>query len=132
MSGLIVPDSYNRQGQLDFPLGDVNLASGLKLRFKGLLPVDELETVGLMALYERDGLRVMASMDHTPRWGPLLHVSLSHRGSDPTWVEIRQVKDAFFGDQVDAMMVLPRAEDYVNHHPHTFHLWQCPEGWRLM
>lgn len=142
---LLVPDADNRQGQLEVPLGDVTLASGLKLRFRGGVPVTgDQALAGHMAVYERDGLRVLASIDVTPRWsasgartsGPLLHVSLSRRDRDVAWSEIRQVKAAFFGDAVDAMMVLPRAEDYIAGVPgwedsNVFHVWQCPEGWRL-
>jgi len=29
------------------------------------------------------------------------------------------------------MMMLPREADYVNLHPHTFHLVQTPERWGL-
>jgi hypothetical protein len=78
-----------------------------------------------------DGQRVIASEDPTSAFGPLLHVSTSRRDRDPTWDEIRMVRDAFFGDDIDAMMVLPRAEDYVNFHPHTFHLWQTPVVWGM-
>lgn len=77
-----------------------------------------------------DGLRVIASLDDTPH-GLLLHVSMSYAHKNPKWSEIRAIKDAFFGDAVDAMMVLPRAVDYVNVHEHTFHLWQTPTAWGL-
>lgn len=131
MPDLWIPDTYNRQGQLDVPLHDVTLANGLKLRFKGIMVPPDETLVGGMAAYQRDGLAVTASLDVTPRWGPLLHVCVSRHDRHPTWDEIHAVKDAFFGDDVDAMMVLPRAEDYVNIHRHAFHLWQTPEGWRL-
>jgi hypothetical protein len=75
-------------------------------------------------------LGVLGSMDPTPH-GNLLHVSLTYPDHDPSWKVIRAVRDAFFPATVDVMMVLPRAEDYVNIHPHCFHLWQTPVGWGI-
>jgi hypothetical protein len=77
------------------------------------------------------GLRVAATVDNTPDWGPLLHVSLSYHDHDPPWDDIKAVRAAFYPATVDVMMMLPRAEDYVNLHPHCFHLWQTPQPWRL-
>lgn len=130
-SQLWTPHDYNRQGQVEIPLHDVTLTSGLKLRFRGLQRVESLDTTGTIAVYERDGLRVIASLDHTPRFGPLLHVSVSRQTRYPSWDELVQVKAAFHGDDVDAMMVMPRSEDYINVHESAFHIWQCPVGWRL-
>ena len=79
----------------------------------------------------RDGLLVIASMDPTPH-GLLLHVSMSYSNRNPKWAEIRAVRDAFFPSTVDCMMVLPRAEDYVNIHAHTFHIWQTPAAWGVL
>lgn len=75
-------------------------------------------------------LSVIASVDNTHH-GPLLHVSLAYPRRDPNWADIRAVRDAFYSPNVDVMMVLPAAVDYVNCHPHAFHLWQCPEGWGI-
>lgn len=78
-----------------------------------------------------DGLSVIASIDDTPRFGPLLHVSLAWPDRNPTWGEITAVRGAFFPRDVDAMMVMPRAEDYVNVHAYCFHLWQTPTEWGM-
>lgn len=75
------------------------------------------------------GLRVIATLDEHPEYGRLLHTSFSYNNHLPSWEEVRGVREAFFPETVDAMMVLPRPEFYVNHHPYTFHLWQCPQGW---
>jgi hypothetical protein len=77
------------------------------------------------------GLRVIVSHDYTDKWGVMLHASLSLPNRLPNWDEVRAVKDAVFGEQVDVMMVLPKAADYVNHHEYTFHLWQTPEHWDM-
>lgn len=77
-----------------------------------------------------DGMRIIASLDGTPH-GRLLHVSLSYADRDPSWEDIRAVRDAFYPEDVDVMMVLPRAADYVNVHEHCFHLWQTPTVWGI-
>jgi hypothetical protein len=77
-----------------------------------------------------DGLRVIATMDSTPH-GNLLHVSMSYADHDPSWEDIRAVRDVFYPSDVDAMMVLPRESDYVNVMPHCFHLWQTPVVWGI-
>lgn len=73
-------------------------------------------------------LRVIAAMESFKNGhGPLLHVSFSHPDRIPDWDTIRVIKDAFFGDDVAAVMVLPKAAEYVNRHPYTHHLWEDPE-----
>jgi hypothetical protein len=74
------------------------------------------------------GLTVVASMDPS-RHGSLLHVSVSRFAEDPTWAEIKAVRDAVYPDDIDVMMVLPKAADYVNAHEHCFHLWTTPDAW---
>jgi hypothetical protein len=75
-------------------------------------------------------LVVQASSDLTPH-GRLLHVSLSFPDRNPSWRDIRQVRDACYPADVDVMLVLPRSGDYVNVHQHCFHLWQMPVEWAL-
>jgi hypothetical protein len=83
------------------------------------------------------GLRVIATLDrpleHIVQGGAhhLLHVSLSYPEHLPAWWEVTAVKDAIFGPMVDAMMVLPRASDYVNIHQFVLQLWQMPLAWGI-
>ena len=79
-----------------------------------------------------DGLKCMVSMDPTDAWGPLLHASVSYEDvrKQPSWADLTAIKDALFGD-VDACMVLPKREDYVNVRANCFHLWQTPERWGI-
>lgn len=81
-------------------------------------------------LWVGHGLKVLASLDQTHH-GALLHVSVSHKHRHPSWEEIRAVRDALYPDDVDVMMVLPQAQDYVNIHEHTFHLWSTPSEWGI-
>lgn len=77
------------------------------------------------------GLSVVLSLDATV-WGPLLHASIAYADLKrrPTWEDITALKAAIFGD-VDACMVLPKYEDYVNVRDNCFHLTQTPERWGL-
>lgn len=106
------------------PLTDVELSNGLVLRHVGKWQHAEV--------YENEALklRVLASMDDT-RHGLLLHVSLSHPDHLPDWEYVKRIKYAFYGDDRDAMMVLPRKEDYVNKHPYCLHLWETPSEWGI-
>jgi hypothetical protein len=78
------------------------------------------------------GLQVIATLDHTDAWGPLLHVSVAYEKLSrwPTWPDIVMVKDALFGD-TDVMMVLPRKADYVNIRSNCFQLQQMPQVWGM-
>lgn len=61
------------------------------------------------------------------------HLSISftnHRGVPsryPGWDEIAHARDELLPPDVDFVMWLPRAGEYVNHHPTTFHLHEHPE-----
>jgi hypothetical protein len=84
---------------------------------------------------EREAARERAAR---PRAEPVLvdeedepDVSVSLPGSLPSWRQIRLVKDALYGPDVDAVLVLPRAADYVNIHPNTLQLYQLPVVWGI-
>lgn len=84
---------------------------------------------------DRRGLRVIATLDrpteHIVAGGAhhLLHVSLSYPEHLPAWWEVVAIKDAVFGPNVDACLILPRASDDVNIQPFTLQLWQMPRVW---
>lgn len=131
-------DTYQRR-RLRLPKGDLRLADGRVLRPR--IGYDLRKIAGNKATrdgflenrgwyHEPSDFAVAASIDDT-RWGLLLHVSMSHHDHDPSWEEIKLVKDAFFPGDCDAMMMLPRKADYVNIHSHTFHLIQCPQEWGI-
>ena len=56
------------------------------------------------------------------RW---LHLSCSHQRRVPTWTELREIKDVFFGPDRYAYQVLPPGSHYVNINPRVLHLWHC-------
>lgn len=63
------------------------------------------------AAYESDG----------KLWG---HLSLSHVDRLPSWTELTDAKEQFFGN-VEAYQVMPPRARYVNLHPHVLHLFTC-------
>lgn len=81
-------------------------------------------------LCHRDHLALFAAMDPTAH-GELLHVSVSCESRYPRWNELSAVKAAFFGPDIDAMMVMPQEADYVNVMRNCFHLWQTPQVWGI-
>jgi hypothetical protein len=56
------------------------------------------------------------------------HVSVSvldHKGVRvPTWKEMCFVKDLFWDAEECVVQYHPPHSEYVNHHPHTLHLWR--------
>ena len=136
MTGLFVPSGASVPlcglPPIDRPL---RLADGRALRFgdmKTMPAGPNGEPVRVQFWYGPGGLRMACSLDPTDAWGPLLHASVSYEDvrKDPSWADLRAVKDALFGD-VDACMVLPKREDYVNLRENCFHLWQIPQRWGI-
>lgn len=52
------------------------------------------------------------------------HVSVSRHDRCPTWDEMCQVKDMFWGDQDCVIQYHPPRSEYVNLHPNCLHLWR--------
>lgn len=52
------------------------------------------------------------------------HVSVSRRDRTPTWNEMCQVKDLFWGAEDCVVQFHPPRSDYVNNHPNCLHLWR--------
>lgn len=84
-----------------------------------------------LAFVARGGLRIIAADEPylDGRFGNLRHVSFSRPSIPPARQDVRLVKDTFYGDDAEAMLVLPKASEYINIHPYTHHLWQIPEPW---
>lgn len=103
------------------------LGQPLSLAIGGIKGVSDLMLDSIA--YTNKTLVVLVSLDNTPH-GILMHASISYADRDPTWDEIKSMKDAVFGD-TDVMMVLPRSDHYINLQTHTFHLWQMPVEWGI-
>lgn len=118
--------------RLSIPEGDVKWPLGGWLKGRPTpVPVRNLDVSGYATYDGPNGLGVIVTIDNTPRFGPLLHASISHHRRDPLWSEIKAMRAAFFPSDIDVMMMLPAESDYVNLHPHAFHLIQTPEAWNL-
>jgi hypothetical protein len=75
-------------------------------------------------------LSILLSEDHTPH-GHLLHISVAYPDRLPSWRDLREIKDAFFGPDKAAAQILPETSEYVNVHPFVLHLWEIPDGWHF-
>jgi hypothetical protein len=65
------------------------------------------------------------------RW---MHLSVSCQRRPPTFAEMRDAKDAFFGIHRYAVMVLPPEKFYVHQvgqNPNVLHLWATDDEWSL-
>ncbi len=74
--------------------------------------------------------QILYSVDHTPKFGKLKHISISAKDRHPSWEEILTAKVILLGN-IDAMMVMPKYKDYINVHKHCFHVWETPSGWNM-
>lgn len=52
------------------------------------------------------------------------HVSVSRHDRCPTWDEVCQVKDLFWGAEDVVVQFHPRRSEYVNNHKFSLHLWR--------
>lgn len=133
MSGLLLPPGAPARRDRT-PLDDVRLADGRLLKRFGTVLEAEIApgVIQRQAAWQcaAISLRVIVSDEQTPH-GLLMHVSMSHPHHLPSWETVRLVRDAFFGDDIDVMLLLPQRADYVNLHPFVLHLWQTPTTWGL-
>lgn len=138
--------SDNKVGQLSLPAKDEAIiladhtvlhpnesaARSLLGYATGHMPNSVPEDMRVYYTNERRPLAVFAGLERPAQHGLLLHLSLSYAHQLPNWKMVRMVKEAFFPADVDAMMLLPRHNDYVNEMRFCLHVWQCPSGWRVM
>lgn len=56
------------------------------------------------------------------------HISVSpcnkKRQTCPSWEEMCEIKDMFFGPEERVVQFHPPASEYVNNHPYCLHLWK--------
>jgi hypothetical protein len=56
------------------------------------------------------------------------HVSVSMESRCPTWQEMCEIKDTFWGPEDCVVQYHPPKSQYVNNHPHCLHLWRKVGG----
>ena len=52
------------------------------------------------------------------------HLSISCANDDPTYNEIKAARYQFIPDNVYMAQIFPPRAEFVNLHPHCFHLWE--------
>lgn len=126
---ILLPDGRVVEPRSRLPEGDLMTSRGRRVMYRGRHRINHQGQEILAGVWvTADGLRILASMDRTPH-GELLHVSVSRASCDPSWNDLLEVRYAFFGDDIDCMMVMPKNKDYVNLCEHAFHIWQTPFEW---
>ena len=123
--------------------GDITLSDGRKLReiigyadfLRQQVKMNEATRKAIVQMrgwrHAPTNLLVTGSVNLTDRFGYLLHLSLSYPDHDPSWDEIKMIRYAFYPEDVDVMMVLPRVAHYVNVHEHCYQMYQCPQEWNI-
>jgi hypothetical protein len=132
---LILPPGVKRaRGESRWPLPDtLKLAKGALLRHSGeWVPI--ATTQGKIYRGPHD-LTVIVSLDERGEpWGTLLHMSMSLPRGYPDWDQIYAVTRAVFGEDIDAMMPMPREEAFIHHavkgQRHVFHVVEMPQAWQ--
>ena len=134
MTELILPAHVKRSRGVDrWPLPDtLTLKDGALLRHRGeFVPIAITE--GKVYRGPHD-LTVIVSLDERGEpWGTLLHMSMSVARGYPDWDLIFDVTRVVFGEDVDAMMPIPREEAFIHHvvkgQRHVFHVVEMPQAW---
>jgi hypothetical protein len=132
--GLILPPGVKRaHGRDRWPPPDVlKLKGGALLKHQGeWIPI---ATVFGKVYRGPHDLTVIVSLDaRAEPFGDLLHMSMSLPRGYPDWDLIYAVTRAVFGEDVDAMMVIPREEAFIHGvvkgQREVFHVTEMPQAW---
>jgi hypothetical protein len=93
----------------------------IALRFKEVPPPPSASWT--RAFITDTGCSVLVAVE-SGRW----HLSIAHPDRYPTWDEIREARYALVPNHVTMAMLLPPRQEYVNIHPHCFHLWEVRDA----
>lgn len=86
----------------------------------GSTPIDGNN--GAFMLKLKHSQKLMAIVSDQEGWE---HVSVSRKDRTPTWDEMCQVKNIFWGEEDAVVQIHPPKSEYVNNHPYCLHLWRC-------
>lgn len=140
MTLTLPPDAKRSFGRDLFPPPDVlTLKGGALLKHTGQW-IPGLDGQPWAKAYQGPyGLMVLVSLDpHGEPLGTLLHMSLSLPRGYPDWDLVYAVTRAVFGDDVDAMMPIPREEAFLHGAierqrrgkvRQVFHCVEMPQAW---
>lgn len=77
-------------------------------------------------VFLRGPLQVIVTCDDyesfAPESGVWGHASVSRRTRDPTWEELKEVRDLVFGRESPVIQLLAPASHWLNVHTHCYHL----------
>lgn len=90
--------------------------------YVGRLPHD-LQRAGAR-VFLMNGCSIIVTHEPPDGW----HLSIARPDRDPTWDEIATARYRVLPDVIEMAMYLPRLEDYVNVHNHTFHLYEVQKS----
>lgn len=90
-----------------------------RVQVPGYPPGDDQNGCFVIQLKHQQKLRIIASNGFG--WE---HVSVSRSDRIPTWDEMCQVKDLFWGPEDCVIQYHPPASEYVNNHERCLHLWR--------
>lgn len=85
---------------------------------------EDLRAAGVRC-FGMNGCRILISRDPPNH---IWHLSISRADRDPSWQEIATARYRLLPDVPEMAMYLPPASEYVNLHPHTFHLYEVPRS----
>lgn len=86
-------------------------------------------TTGIVGrVFRMRDCNIIVSLDPHSDGRTLWHLSISGHGRDPAWQEIVTARYRLLPDVPEMAMFLPPLDEYVNLHPHTFHLHEVPRG----
>lgn len=90
-----------------------------KYRLKDCGPWSSDESFGNNGAFIVNKMRIVASDG-----GDWEHVSVSTKKKIPTWKQMCQIKELFWGDEDCVIQFHPPKSEYVNYHEFTLHLWR--------
>jgi len=101
---------------------------GMPEQIAGFMALGTQQTMGvLLRAFQQGKLKLLLTVDDYEPFekgaGVWAHASLSRPDRDPTWREIKMVRDLVFGPESIVVQVLAPEAKWINMHPHCFHLW---------
>ena len=106
------------------PLMAFHVPESARIRTGRLASIPEDGNNGAFLVVLKDGQRAWCIASDGEGWE---HVSVTMHGRKarcPTWAEMCQVKDLFWGPEDAVFQLHPPHSEYVNTHPLCLHLWR--------
>lgn len=89
----------------------------------------EIGNNGAFSIKIRNSQKVFVIASEGDGWE---HVSISRTDRCPTWEEMCDIKNMFWGEEDCVVQFHPPKSEYVNNHPYCLHLWRHMETPMIM